>query len=103
VTNVVGQRSLKDLSSHTWLSEEDVLPIASQAVNILKAIHSRGYLYLDLKPEHFVFQGDKLYLIDYGSTIKMDSNVSSYRITPKYSSTDYFIGLTPVLYYKFGI
>jgi len=92
VSNIVGKYSLKDLvKKHGFLSQQKVYQIANEAIDIIQSIHSRGFVYGDFKPEHFVFYDKKMYLVDYG-TAALSGQKSLYW-TPTYSSTNVDAGL----------
>uniref|UniRef100_A0A6B2LEM3 Protein kinase domain-containing protein n=1 Tax=Arcella intermedia TaxID=1963864 RepID=A0A6B2LEM3_9EUKA len=92
VTNVVGKQSLKDiLKKRGYLSNKELFDIANGAIDILQNIHSKGFLYGDFKPEHFVFQNGKMYLVDYGSTISAEEETFPV-FTPLYASLDMHSG-----------
>ena len=64
--------SLEDLFNYCGrkFSLKTVLLIADQAISRIEYIHSKGFLYRDIKPENFVMgvgqQGNILYTIDFG-------------------------------------
>eukprot|EP01124_Arcella_intermedia_P015148 TRINITY_DN21665_c0_g1_i1.p2 TRINITY_DN21665_c0_g1~~TRINITY_DN21665_c0_g1_i1.p2 ORF type:complete len:152 (-),score=34.13 TRINITY_DN21665_c0_g1_i1:63-518(-) len=58
------------------------------AIDILLEIHKRGIIHNDLKPEHFVFCNNEMFLIDYGSATPINSKPEI--VTPKYTSPDFY-------------
>jgi len=91
VTDVVGDFSLKDvIKKNGYLNQQEVLNYANRAIDILQAIHSRGFIYGDFKPEHFIFCKGTMYLIDYGSAVPSSSSVRL--ATLLYASLDVHIG-----------
>jgi serine/threonine protein kinase len=40
--------------------------IAIKIIEIIEAIHSKGVIHRDIKPDNFMFKNNKLFLIDYG-------------------------------------
>jgi len=92
VTDVVGEYSLLDLVREKgFLNELEVYEIGKKALAIIQSIHSSGFIYGDLKPEHFVFYQDELYLIDYGAATHPGQNCHYY--TSMYSSIAVNTGL----------
>jgi len=64
VTDVIGEYSLRDLSTQTDLKLVD---ITQKCLEILKGIHRKGIVHRDLKPQHIVFSNDIPYIIDFGA------------------------------------
>jgi len=91
VTDVVGDYSMADLRNKLSLSEVNYY--ANISINILQNIHKRGIIHNDIKPEHFVFCKNTMYLVDYGSAGSLHSKPQF--TTLKYSSPDFYCGLTP--------
>ncbi|KAK3304812.1 casein kinase 1, delta [Chaetomium strumarium] len=64
--------SLEDLFNYCdrKFSLKTILLIADQAIARIKYIHSKGFLYRDIKPDNFLIgvgrQGNSLYMIDFG-------------------------------------
>ena len=79
------------------LSMKDVLMLVTRVIGILEAVHSKGLLHLDIKPENLMFglkDQNQVYLIDFGmSEIYMEngrhvdsSDECQRRGTPAYAS-----------------
>lgn len=94
--DVIGKFNLKQIASKEQWNEQTASVYALLCIEILKSIHSRGVLYVDVKPEHFVVQEDKLYLVDYGSSRLLNKNYGPYFVTPKYCSMDYYLDIPVV-------
>jgi len=61
--------SIRDKTANKKLSLKSVIYIAIQTIDILKYIHSCGYLHRDIKPDNFVIghtDPKKLFCIDFG-------------------------------------
>lgn len=71
---------LYDQSLENWLSETNVSAkiaseIAIQMVSILDNIHNKCVIHRDIKPQNFMWKGNKLFLIDFGlSTVYVDED-----------------------------
>ena len=58
-------------------SLKEIIEIVKETALVLRKIHEKGYLYLDIKPENiFVYEGAKglVQLFDFGSLIPIDSD-----------------------------
>eukprot|EP01125_Pyxidicula_operculata_P011603 TRINITY_DN3803_c0_g1_i1.p1 TRINITY_DN3803_c0_g1~~TRINITY_DN3803_c0_g1_i1.p1 ORF type:complete len:263 (-),score=34.82 TRINITY_DN3803_c0_g1_i1:364-1152(-) len=89
VTDVLGDRNLAELRYK--MSSEEIISFANDALDIIQNIHKKGIAHNDIKPEHFVFCKNDLYLIDYGAAGPIHSNPPY--ITEKYASPDYYSGV----------
>ncbi|KAG2492391.1 hypothetical protein HYH03_009337 [Edaphochlamys debaryana] len=93
------------------LSEAYVACVAMEALTILQALHSRGYVHGDIKPENFLLgppdtnRSKRLYLVDlglamkyrdgrYGGHVKYDQRPDDFRGTVRYASVHAHLGRT---------
>lgn len=69
------------------LKTEDLIKnIGIQLINAIKFIHSKKYLYIDLKPDNIMFKDDILKLIDFNLCIKYIDSYSKYYSNDKLKS-----------------
>ena len=61
------------------------LVIRNQIRDILKEIHRRGFIHRDIKPDNVMFDGDNLFLIDFGCA-------TNYKVTASRANRD---GISP--------
>ncbi|KAF5841178.1 serine/threonine protein kinase [Dunaliella salina] len=95
---------------HQHLSEAYVACVAMESLAILKALHEKGYVHGDVKPENFLLgapgtpKEKKLYLVDLGLAMrwrdrnghaKYDQKPDDFRGTVRYSSVHAHLGRTP--------
>lgn len=69
VMDLLGQSLESLITDRKKLQLKTVISIAIQMIDILKYIHSKGYIHRDIKPDNFVIGLEdkaKLYCIDYG-------------------------------------
>lgn len=61
--------SLRALCKHRLLSEKEIFQFIIQISSIISYLHSmpQKIIYLDLKPENIIVNGENCYLIDFGS------------------------------------
>ncbi|KAG2430221.1 hypothetical protein HXX76_010320 [Chlamydomonas incerta] len=93
------------------LSEAYVACVAMEALTILQALHTRGYVHGDIKPENFLLgppdtnRSKRLYLVDlglamkyrdgrYGGHVKYDQRPDDFRGTVRYASVHAHLGRT---------
>ncbi|KAK9818133.1 hypothetical protein WJX72_007616 [[Myrmecia] bisecta] len=92
------------------LTEKYVACIAMEALQILEALHAKGWVHGDVKPENFLLgppgtpQADKLYLVDLGlamkykdtrgAHVKYDQKPDDFRGTIRYASVHAHLGRT---------
>lgn len=91
------------------LSESYVACVAVEAILILQAVHSKGYVHGDVKPENFLLgppgsgREKKLYLVDLGLAakwqdrgvhVKYDQKPDDFRGTIRYASVHAHLGRT---------
>ncbi|EFJ40321.1 histone kinase [Volvox carteri f. nagariensis] len=93
------------------LSEAYVACVAMEALTILQALHARGYVHGDIKPENFLLgppdtnRSKRLYLVDlglamkyrdsrYGGHVKYDQRPDDFRGTVRYASVHAHLGRT---------
>ncbi|GLI66524.1 hypothetical protein VaNZ11_010394 [Volvox africanus] len=93
------------------LSEPYVACVAMEALAILQALHARGYVHGDIKPENFLLgppdtnRSKRLYLVDlglamkyrdgrYGTHVKYDQRPDDFRGTVRYASVHAHLGRT---------
>jgi serine/threonine-protein kinase PknG len=96
VMEYVGGRSLKDLAlSRTGpggkrvpLPLDQVLAYGIEVLPALGYLHSRGYLYCDLKPDNLIHAEEQLKLIDMGAVRRMDDHISALWGTPGYQAPE---------------
>jgi serine/threonine-protein kinase len=43
-----------------------VLDVADRALDVLAAVHDRGIVHCDIKPDNFILSGDRVVLLDFG-------------------------------------
>ena len=64
-----------------------MVAIGLQMLDRVETLHEKGYLHLDIKPEHFLFgkQGKNnfLYLIDFGISEKVKTEHESTKTSPR--------------------
>jgi len=69
-------QSLMEYLLHHKISQEQCRDYAIQLCDILEYLHSDGpipILYLDMKPEHIMIQGDVVRLVDFGIAVRGDA------------------------------
>ncbi|CAD8089396.1 unnamed protein product [Paramecium primaurelia] len=72
--------TLKNLIKNNLLDEKEKIIIVQQLLSLVNYFHLEGYIYRDFKPENILFienNVNKLKLIDFGLTIKIDEIVSN--------------------------
>ncbi|KAL4442959.1 hypothetical protein ABPG77_008450 [Micractinium sp. CCAP 211/92] len=93
------------------LTAQYVACVAVEALHILEALHAKGYVHGDVKPENFLLgqpgtpRANKLYLVDFGlaqkwrdsrnSHVKYDQRPDDFRGTIRYASVHAHLGRTP--------
>ena len=63
------EETLQQRVLHSNLSEEQIKSYGIQMLNIIQYIHSKNYLYIDIKPENFMFktkEDENIKIIDFG-------------------------------------
>lgn len=78
-------------------NEQNIYNIGIIMIEIIEAIHKKGVIHRDIKPDNFMFKNNKLYLLDYGlATMYLDSDlkhkkqetISNIIGSPNYISTN---------------
>lgn len=67
--------------SDTCLSNETITNVAVKIIDVIKFVHSKGFIHRDLKPDNFLFADDNcdsIYLIDFGLAKKYIDNESKH-------------------------
>jgi serine/threonine protein kinase len=93
------------------LTAQYVACVAVEALTILEALHAKGYVHGDVKPENFLLgqpgtpRSNKLYLVDFGlaqkwrdsraAHAKYDQRPDDFRGTIRYASVHAHLGRTP--------
>ncbi|KAI3436643.1 hypothetical protein D9Q98_006059 [Chlorella vulgaris] len=93
------------------LTAQYVACVAVEALAILEALHIKGYVHGDVKPENFLLgqpgtpRSNKLYLVDFGlaqkwrdsrqAHVKYDQRPDDFRGTIRYASVHAHLGRTP--------
>ena len=105
-TDLLGP-SLEDLFTYCErrFSFKTVLMLADQAISRLQAIHAKGYVHRDIKPDNLLMgvgkSGNTLYAIDFGLARKWDKAAALYdmnlppvpfRGTPEFGSLNSHLG-----------
>ena len=92
ILNYNGGRSLEDEMVSNECSLERVVRSMKGLLLALKDFHQNGFLHLDIAPDNVMLLGNKererVMLIDYNSTMSMNSAQSHYSIKPGYSSPE---------------
>eukprot|EP01039_Chlorochromonas_danica_P002092 gene2092-2285_t len=91
VRYLIIERMDKDLMD--WAKTEPISiaklgDIGVQMVDGLRWIHSRGFLFVDVKPENFMLKGQTVYVVDFGlvQRIGLAADGGSFAGTPSYCS-----------------
>lgn len=72
-------KNLKNITDDDKLIKiQKIKNIGIQLINAIKYIHSKRYLYIDLKPDNIMFKEDILKLIDFNLCIKYIDSYSKY-------------------------
>eukprot|EP00347_Sterkiella_histriomuscorum_P001830 403370514 len=88
------------------LDEENKLEIQIQLMkemlSCLRTFHDQGYVHRDIKPDNFRIHKDKVYLIDFGTAVKVSIDQEKeqklrFKGTLEYSSIRCHQGKTPVM------
>jgi serine/threonine protein kinase len=109
--------SLWDLwsANNQSMSTQYVACVAVEAITILQALHTKGWVHGDVKPENFLLgqpgtpRADRLYLVDFGlaqrwrdqrpnasgAHVKYDQRPDDFRGTIRYASVHAHLGRTP--------
>jgi serine/threonine protein kinase len=70
VMDLLGESLETLLSKHKKFKLKTIILLAMKMINILRYLHSKGYIHRDIKPDNFVIghneNQNNLYLIDYG-------------------------------------
>ncbi|KAL6782597.1 MUT9 [Auxenochlorella protothecoides x Auxenochlorella symbiontica] len=94
------------------LSAQFVACVAVEAITILEALHQKGFVHGDVKPENFLMgppgtpESNRLYLVDFGlaqrwrdpktrTHVKYDQRPDDFRGTIRYASVHAHLGRTP--------
>ncbi len=84
-------------------TEEEIKPIAAQIFDAVDAVHSKGLLHRDIKPDNFLITNDKqIVLIDFGSsrenmdekTVALLSSTTILMLTHGYSAPEMYSNLS---------
>ena len=90
---ISGESLRQYLQDHQRISTREFFNLIEKICQVLMYLHENSIgpiLYLDLKPEHVFFEGDKLRLIDLGSAIVMNGdNIRSHSGTPNHHVQSY--------------
>lgn len=93
---ISGESLRQYLQDHQRISTKEFFNLIEKICQVLMYLHENSIgpiLYLDLKPEHVFFEGDKLRLIDLGSAIVMNGdNIRSHSGTPGFASPEQLRG-----------
>lgn len=68
------------------ITEEIIKNIGIQLINVIRFIHTKKYLYIDLKPDNIMFKDKVLKLIDFNLCIKYIDTYSKYYPNEKLKS-----------------
>lgn len=69
VMDLLGESLESLMNKHKKFSLKTVISLAIQMIDLMRYIHSHGYLHRDIKPDNFVLSGeakDKIFCIDFG-------------------------------------
>ncbi|MBR1571116.1 MAG: protein kinase [Lachnospiraceae bacterium] len=93
---VSGESLRQYLQDHQRITTKEFFNLIEKICQVLIYLHENTMgpiLYLDLKPEHIFFEGDKLRLVDFGSAIIMnEDNIRSHSGTPGFASPEQLRG-----------
>jgi len=96
ILNYNGGRSLEDEMVSNECSLERIVRSMKGLLLALKDFHQNGFLHLDIAPDNVMLLGsgerERVMLIDYNSTMSMNSDQSHYSIKPGYSSPEVQLG-----------
>lgn len=102
VMEILAGKSLGDLllEDVSPMSAERVASIGRQIAEGLSAIHARGVVHRDLKPDNVFVEGDRVKIVDFGLSLvpKLDARLtaSGLRVgTPAYMAPEYIGGSDP--------
>jgi serine/threonine-protein kinase len=113
---IQGQTLSEELQQKHRLTEDEIVDLLNEVLEILKFIHSQGVIHRDIKPENLMRrnQNDKIVLIDFGAVKEMvaqsTNTAPSIKMTmiytewyappeqrqgmPQYNSDIYALGIT---------
>lgn len=73
IEEYMGGETLKEfLMRKQILPQSMILSYSIQLCEIIEYLHQSGFLYLDMKPENLMVDGERLSLIDFGAAISID-------------------------------
>lgn len=94
IEEFMGGETLSD-----FLMRQQCLPMSFisqysiQLCDIIEYLHQNGILYLDVKPENIMIQGDRLSLIDFGGAVRKKSAKGVLFGTPGYAAPEQYDGI----------
>lgn len=106
VMDLLGASLESLLSRHKRFGLKTIITLAISMINIMKYIHSCGYIHRDLKPDNFVIGHDdksKLYCIDFGMAkkyIKKNGEHNAFNIHSKFCGTARYASISAHKFYE---
>lgn len=74
--------NLKDVRIKNKLKWSEIRNIFLQLLEIISYLHENGVIHGDIKPENLIYDGVNLFLIDFGSAIKIGEKITILQYTP---------------------
>lgn len=100
----MGGETLSDfLSRQKCLPTSFISYYSIQLCEIIEYLHQNGILYLDIKPENIMINGDKLSLIDFGGAVRMSEPARVVFGTKGYAAPEQYRGSVGEYSDVFGI
>lgn len=100
----MGGETLSDfLSRQKCLPTSFISNYSIQLCEIIEYLHHNGILYLDIKPENIMINGEKLALIDFGGAVQMSEPVKVVFGTTGYAAPEQYRGTVGECSDVFGI
>lgn len=84
------EETLKDRLNRYKLSEEQIKNYILQIINIIEFIHTKHYIYIDIKPENFMFKtinDNNIKIIDFGICEKYLDNKGIHKTDKKLTNS----------------